>query len=523
MNSLVFRLLCLACLYHYVCGYAFYFASDAYCSVTLAVGQTIMGATVQSGNTRSVVVKRNGVTLSSGAFYTAGETLSVSISSTDVEYAIQVASGDATFSNGACSQTRIADGSGTLTMPSSGTVILNGGSASAEGTVKMTSNFVLNCCSSTAPTKRPTTSPTSAKPTVVPSVVPSLVPSVAPSRAPTELPTISSAPVTHVPTSVGTPTVGPTIKPSVTPSVQPSTFVPSNPPFISPTEAPTEVPSAAPTYLSKTLVTYSVSQILYNITASALDLSVDAKNGLADAVLTSLDHFQAPTDVVLSTFVTYTPPNGLSSAPAVKVVYSITYLLEDTEYATSAALQDALTISVGLISNSNLFLSYLANEAVPLLSAITRSSSDSISVLSVVIEQSVAPTHGPTHVPFESDDKFYNGALADKIVVGVLVGLFCIVATTLLLAYYVKNHAVILSRGNSYLSVPAVVAVSAALVALILVSTWATKMRDNDRQYLGVPNWKTNVFAWHPVLMVAGLFFCQVVAISDWVFFNTKE
>lgn len=120
-----------------------------------------MGHAVQSssGSGHSIVVLRDGVPLSSGDTYVAGEILSVSVSSSSgLEYALQVTSGDATFPNGACSDKRRA-GSGDLQMPQSGSVTINGGTATSKATVTMTDDFVLNCCNADS-------SPGTASPTV---------------------------------------------------------------------------------------------------------------------------------------------------------------------------------------------------------------------------------------------------------------------------------------------------------------------------------------------------------------------
>lgn len=57
--------------------------------------------------------------------------------------------------------------------------------------------------------------------------------------------------------------------------------------------------------------------------------------------------------------------------------------------------------------------------------------------------------------------------------------------------------------------------------AVTLVALWAS---DNDATgaevnkfgFLGTPDWKTNIFAWHPVLLVAGFFFSQILALLSW-------
>jgi len=69
----------------------------------------------------------------------------------------------------------------------------------------------------------------------------------------------------------------------------------------------------------------------------------------------------------------------------------------------------------------------------------------------------------------------------------------------------------------------AITACAIGLVALILVTQWATNPTNpNDQSYIGVPTTllgypgSENVFAWHPILMVGGFFFGQVLAINTW-------
>jgi hypothetical protein len=67
--------------------------------------------------------------------------------------------------------------------------------------------------------------------------------------------------------------------------------------------------------------------------------------------------------------------------------------------------------------------------------------------------------------------------------------------------------------GVSYTSL-ILVTLSAALVA-----AWAKINVNGEFQYLGMPDWKTNVLTWHIVLIVAGFFFSQVLAILSWSLF----
>ena len=69
-----------------------------------------------------------------------------------------------------------------------------------------------------------------------------------------------------------------------------------------------------------------------------------------------------------------------------------------------------------------------------------------------------------------------------------------------------------------------VVACILSLISLTLVVVWAQNndSTSGDVNYLGAPDWKNNVFSWHPVLMVGGLFLAQIVAPAMWVLFPDK-
>lgn len=67
------------------------------------------------------------------------------------------------------------------------------------------------------------------------------------------------------------------------------------------------------------------------------------------------------------------------------------------------------------------------------------------------------------------------------------------------------------------------VVVILGLAALGLVNGWATNMAYAHQSELGKPtpitsHWTTNVFAYHPVLMVSGFIFGQIQAIISWTF-----
>jgi len=79
------------------------------------------------------------------------------------------------------------------------------------------------------------------------------------------------------------------------------------------------------------------------------------------------------------------------------------------------------------------------------------------------------------------------------------------------------------STNSSFVILLSIAACSIGLVALILVTQWATNPKDpTDETYLGIPTTlmgypgSENVFAWHPVLMVGGFFVGQILAINTW-------
>jgi hypothetical protein len=58
-----------------------------------------------------------------------------------------------------------------------------------------------------------------------------------------------------------------------------------------------------------------------------------------------------------------------------------------------------------------------------------------------------------------------------------------------------------------------------AVIALVLCAGWASFDYPN---FLNAPSWKSNLFAWHPVLMICGFFFSQIFAITSWGTFPAK-
>lgn len=250
-------------------AHPYHMTETYYCNnYQLTTSQTIMGNKAKSSSARTLTVFRGSTSLSSGATYVAGETLTVHVyesGSTDDNYntnsnGFVFQTTGATFQNGKCSNKRYAGGYGTLIMPAggSGAVTVWAGWAQSYGQVYLTSTFTLadpgssvTSNPSALPTVKPSAVP-SAVPTVKPSAVPSVVPSAVPSSKPTVVPSAvpSSAPTvvgqTLTPTTI--PSAGPTVSPTVSlrPTASPST-IPSAVPSAVPSSLPTKTPSSIPT------------------------------------------------------------------------------------------------------------------------------------------------------------------------------------------------------------------------------------------------------------------------------------
>jgi hypothetical protein len=64
-----------------------------------------------------------------------------------------------------------------------------------------------------------------------------------------------------------------------------------------------------------------------------------------------------------------------------------------------------------------------------------------------------------------------------------------------------------------------IIGFSLSLVAFGCVCGWANEQTEKDQQWLGQPNYlEHTVFAWHPLLMVCGFWFSQLVSLCTWTF-----
>ncbi len=89
--TLIFLLFILLCFIRDLNAHAVIFTYPSYCSGTrLEAGVTVMGSNmVAESQGRTMIIKRNGVTIPSGSIYVPGESLTVSVSSFTLEAVFQ--------------------------------------------------------------------------------------------------------------------------------------------------------------------------------------------------------------------------------------------------------------------------------------------------------------------------------------------------------------------------------------------------------------------------------------------------
>lgn len=157
-----------------------------------------------------------------------------------------------------------------------------------------------------------------------------------------------------------------------------------------------------------------------------------------------------------------------------------------------------------------------------------------VSITNSFILNAPAATPSTSSVPPPSATKFedsnlvsyphsLNQNLAVGLIIGVLGFIFVCLGVKLYLVSYEKGDVAMI---HFILSLPIspILAIIFAGAALGLVSAWAQNHNTSTQSgFLNKPNWKNNVEAWHPVLMVGGFFFSQVVAICSWSLFSHQH
>lgn len=499
------------------------YASSLTCSRALTTTSRIMGTNCKMDNSRTVQIKdANGRSLSSGDSYVPGQRLTVSLSSTaGGNYVLQTTIGS--FQSGSCNGKRILSSPSTLVAPTagSGTMTVMAGFASGYGAVSLTNNFVLY--EGTQSTIAPSYSPTS--PTHTPTA-PTYSPSIKPTA--TVAPTYKLGDPTPAPT-----TSSPSFKPTITPSMLPTTSSPVSSPYD---------------------VSYTIITLLTNVTAINIDSSM-VTNALNSALITILSSLAAPSSVQVtsttiishtntptsapatnhdqdgyrftrehdalpqldrthrSTVITRTLQTHLTASPCLQVEYSVVYNLQSTSYSTSSALLTSIssTLDYGIVQTTT-YLTLLRASKVFQLQGIS-----STSLTSVAQSSSSDDT--------SSNDDAYDGSTSIKAIVGLVVGgvSVAIIIVLFIVFFATKDDDLIESTLKSIANYPMWIAVLTGVVAIGLVSGWAqdnNNKHSDDTHYLGKPS-QSNVFAWHPILMVC-FFFCQVQALVNWSFFSNQ-
>ena len=106
---------------------------------------------------------------------------------------------------------------------------------------------------------------------------------------------------------------------------------------------------------------------------------------------------------------------------------------------------------------------------------------------------------------------------------GTIICALLLAAGCVSLHYYIKHHEAILAQSHHLVKIPTFLALLTGSLAMLLVAVWTAVPTDADQHYLGAPNWSTNTFAWHPVLMVGGFLCGQIKSINDWSLFPNSR
>lgn len=128
-----------------------------------------------------------------------------------------------------------------------------------------------------------------------------------------------------------------------------------------------------------------------------------------------------------------------------------------------------------------------------------------------------SPTLAPTSVPKVDTSTYLSSDSHSRMV--------RLVTIILLGGIAIMSYLFVSSAFKTPSGVMSGLACFLALVTLAMVLSWGTDNSVPRKQdfiststslFLGRPDWKANVFAWHPVLMTAGFFASQVFAVSAW-------
>jgi hypothetical protein len=489
-------------------------ASKFLCSRSLSTNQPIMHSNSQSSNSRSIVIKRNGQSLSNGASFVQGETLQVSLSSTSGQYIIEASFGSTGawgLQGGQCSKKRFYNQDGDFLVPSSRTsaIIIWAGFATDMSNVYITNNFVLNYVPD--PTFTPTALPTfapSTYPTLLPTYTPTIDPTIKnPTFDPTLIPTYDVTAPTPEPTTA-TPTVNPTTAPSASPTVSPTPQ-----PSVVPTLQPTFLPTAIPTEELATLVPILTTINLENMTIN--DITSNVEIYLIDSMRLSLKSFyKDPYKIEISNII---DGNSISTTIAdnVAVSFEISYMLEGSNYFDPYELYSASIIAISIISNSDVLVNNL--HSYEELNGITSTTLHSTTLQDVAYLSTPSPTESPVNDQLK--EKMFNFLILVVVFVILLLFFGVRLCTKEYIKYYdaVKDTSRVGSGVNNVIVfISALVSCLFGVISAILISNWTTDSKnEKDFYFLGKPDMIMNSFAYHPLFMTF-YFVLQLFAICTW-------
>jgi hypothetical protein len=260
-----------------------------------------------------------------------------------------------------------------------------------------------------------------------------------------------------------------------------------------------------PTTAFYTLSYFSVTQGFVNVSQTVLD-SDEGQSALKFAVSSSLSTKSLVNVSVVKVEIGTLGGRRYLSTASSTAVYSIFYSVT-VETDDGDAVYQALKLQlISAVEHKN-FTQYLHEAALSfnipsLLFASVNTSSLSVSEPVVYSSHSPVPTASPSNINNVNDDS------RRRTILGIVIGVGAPVAAGLFAPVFV-NEKIIGTYG--------IITAALCTVILGLVLAWAT---DNDSSdalssfgFLGRPDWESNPFAYHPLLMVAG-YYLSVVLLS---------
>jgi hypothetical protein len=129
-----------------------------------------------------------------------------------------------------------------------------------------------------------------------------------------------------------------------------------------------------------------------------------------------------------------------------------------------------------------------------------------------------APTNPPSTVVAQVGEEKKVDLVSHYLAVGLVYGFIglILVGGLFTLNFFRTSVQDSMDKFNLGVSYSALILVT---LSAALVAAWAKISVNGELQYLGMPDWKSNVLTWHIVLIVAGFFFSQVLAILSWTLF----